>query len=89
MSIKVCKNEKLISFEPFYGCLLNFKHKSSPLFRQLMTNYCEHVHNKFNKYTLGFFFCELLNVIICISQVTFKMIVLMILELFETYNNWK
>ena len=39
------------------------------LFRQLMTNYCEHVHNKFNKYTLGFFFCELLNVVICISQV--------------------
>ena len=35
-----------------------------------MTNYCEHVHNKFNKYTFGFSFCELLNVIICISQVT-------------------
>ena len=36
---------------------------------KLMKNYCEYVHNKFNKYAFGFFFCELLNVVITISQV--------------------
>ena len=35
----------------------------------LLRNYCEHVHNKFNKYAACFFFCELLNVTISVSQV--------------------
>ena len=37
----------------------------------LLKNYLEHVHNKFNKYAFCFFFCELLNICISISQVTF------------------
>ena len=36
----------------------------------LLRNYCEHVHNKFNKYAACFFFCELLNVTISVSQVS-------------------
>ena len=36
----------------------------------LLKNYLEHVHNKFNKYAFCFFFCELLNICISISQVT-------------------
>ena len=35
----------------------------------IMKNYLEHVHNKFNKYAFCFFFCELLNICISISQV--------------------
>ena len=35
----------------------------------LLKNYLEHVHNKFNKYAFCFFFCELLNICISISQV--------------------
>ena len=35
----------------------------------LLKNYLEHVHNKFNKYAFCFFFCELLNVTISVSQV--------------------
>merc|ERR1719427_1821169 len=35
----------------------------------LLNNYLEHVHNKFNKYAFCFFFCELLNILISISQV--------------------
>ena len=35
----------------------------------LLKNYMEHVHNKFNKYAFCFFFCELLNILISISQV--------------------
>ena len=35
----------------------------------LLRNYCEHIHNKFNKYAFCFFFCELLNICISISQV--------------------
>ena len=34
-----------------------------------LKNYLEHVHNKFNKYAFCFFFCELLNICISISQV--------------------
>jgi len=37
--------------------------------RRLLNNYQEHVHNKFNKYAFGFFFCELLNIIILVWQV--------------------
>jgi len=51
------------------GCTGRVVERAGEKQRQLMTNYCEHVHNKFNKYTLGFFFCEFLNVIICISQI--------------------
>ena len=36
----------------------------------LLRNYCEHIHNKFNKYAACFFFCELLNVTISVSQVS-------------------
>ena len=36
----------------------------------LLKNYLEHVHNKFNKYAFCFFFCELLNICISISQVS-------------------
>ena len=38
---------------------------------KLLDLYVEHVHNKFNKYAFCFFFCELLNICISISQVTF------------------
>lgn len=36
--------------------------------RKLLSNFIEHVHNKFNKYAFCFFFCELLNIIISLSQ---------------------
>ena len=36
----------------------------------LLKNYLEHVHNKFSKYAFCFFFCELLNICISISQVS-------------------
>lgn len=36
---------------------------------KLLDNYLEHVHNKFNKYAFCFFFCELLNILISVSQV--------------------
>ena len=35
----------------------------------LLKNYLDYVHNKFNKYAFCFFFCELLNICISISQV--------------------
>ena len=35
----------------------------------LLRNYLDYVHNKFNKYAFCFFFCELLNICISISQV--------------------
>ena len=37
--------------------------------RQLLVNYQEHVHNKFNTYAFCFFFCELLNILILVTQV--------------------
>jgi len=37
--------------------------------KALLEHYHEHVHNKFSKYALGFFFCELLNSIISVSQI--------------------
>ena len=38
----------------------------------LLGYYHEHIHNKFNKYAYCFFFCELLNILICVSQVEFS-----------------
>ena len=35
----------------------------------LLLNYREHVHNKFNRYAFCFFFCELLNILILVTQV--------------------
>ena len=35
-------------------------------------HFCEHVHNKFNKYAYCFFLCELLNIFISISQVSLE-----------------
>ena len=37
---------------------------------KLLDHFIEHVHNKFNKYAIYFFFCELLNIVILVSQVT-------------------
>jgi len=37
--------------------------------KSLLDHYHEHVHNKFNKYAFCFMFCELLNVLIAVSQV--------------------
>jgi len=36
---------------------------------KLLDHYIEHVHNKFNKYAIYFFFCELLNIVILVSQI--------------------
>ena len=36
---------------------------------KLLVHFEEHVHNKFNKYTFCFFFCELLNLSICALQI--------------------
>jgi len=38
---------------------------------RLLVNYREHVHNKFNKYAFGFFFCEFLNIFILVGQILF------------------
>jgi len=35
----------------------------------LLHHYHEHIHNKFNKYAYCFFFCELLNILISVSQI--------------------
>ena len=51
------------------GCLDRVVDNAAEKQESLMTNYCEYVHNKFNKYAIGFFFCELLNLVITISQV--------------------
>jgi len=51
------------------GCLDRVVENAAEKQETLMRNYCEYVHNKFNKYAFGFFFCELLNVIITISQI--------------------
>ena len=53
------------------GCLDRVVDNAAEKQEALMTNYCEYVHNKFNKYAIGFFFCELLNLVITISQVIF------------------
>eukprot|EP00092_Neocalanus_flemingeri_P020605 GFUD01022326.1.p1 GENE.GFUD01022326.1~~GFUD01022326.1.p1 ORF type:complete len:425 (-),score=107.53 GFUD01022326.1:32-1306(-) len=37
--------------------------------KTLLDKYYEHVHNKFNKYALCFFFCEFLNILVSVSQV--------------------
>jgi len=37
--------------------------------QKLLDNYIEHVHNKFNTYTYCFFFCELLNIVISVTQI--------------------
>ena len=37
--------------------------------QELLQNYCEQVHNRVNNYTYCFFFCELLNFIILLTQV--------------------
>ena len=52
------------------GCLDRVVENAAEKQETLMKNYCEYVHNKFNKYAFGFFFCELLNVVITISQVS-------------------
>jgi len=36
---------------------------------KLLVHFCEHVHNKFNKYAFCFFLCELLNIFISLSQI--------------------
>jgi len=36
---------------------------------KLLDLFEEHVHNKFNKYTFCFFFCELLNLLFCACQI--------------------
>lgn len=36
---------------------------------KLLVQFCEHVHNKFNKYAFCFFLCELLNILISVSQI--------------------
>jgi len=51
------------------GCLDRVVENAAEKQETLMRNYCEYVHNKFNKYAFGFFFCELLNVVITISQI--------------------
>merc|ERR1712079_816790 len=51
------------------GCLDRVVDNAAEKQEALMTNYCEYVHNKFNKYAIGFFFCELLNLVITISQI--------------------
>ena len=43
--------------------------KHSEKQKLLLLHYHEHVHNKFNKYAFCFFFCELLNILISVSQV--------------------
>jgi len=37
--------------------------------KKLLKNYLEFVHNKFNAYTYIFFLCELLNILISVSQI--------------------
>merc|ERR1719483_147300 len=37
--------------------------------KKLLNNYQEHVHNKFNNYAYCFFFCELMNIFVSISQI--------------------
>jgi len=37
--------------------------------KALLEHYIEHVHNKFSKYAICFFFCELLNILIAVSQI--------------------
>jgi len=36
---------------------------------KLLDHYVEHVHNKFDKYAVYFFCCELLNIVILVSQI--------------------
>ena len=36
---------------------------------KLLKHYQEHIHNMFNNYAFGFFFCELLNVMLSILSV--------------------
>jgi len=51
------------------GCTDRVVENPSDKQSSLLRNYCEHVHNKFNKYAACFFFCELLNVTISVSQI--------------------
>jgi len=53
------------------GCHGRVVEDSSEKEQKLLDNYIEHVHNKFNTYTYGFFFCEFLNIIILVGQVFF------------------
>ena len=51
---------------------------------RLLKHYQEHIHNKYNNYAFGFFFCEILNVIVsCLSvYLTHKFL----LEQYFTYG---
>ena len=35
----------------------------------LLSNFCDFAHNKLSKYALGFFLCELLNIVITVCHV--------------------
>jgi len=51
------------------GCTDMVVENTSEKQTSLLRNYCEHIHNKFNKYAFCFFFCELLNITISVSQI--------------------
>ena len=36
---------------------------------KMLKHFQEHVHNKFNRYAFGFFFCELMNPILSLTSV--------------------
>jgi len=50
------------------GCSDRDVEQSSEKEKKLLANFLEFVHNKFNAYTYIFFICELLNIVISVSQ---------------------
>lgn len=51
------------------GCQGRVVEDHSEKLIKLLDHFIEHVHNKFNKYSIYFFFCELLNIVILVSQI--------------------
>merc|ERR1719195_1360417 len=48
------------------GCLERVVDHAAAKHGALLTNFCDFAHNKLSKYALGFFLCELLNIVITI-----------------------
>jgi len=51
------------------GCLERVVDHAAAKHAALLTNFCDFAHNKLSKYALGFFLCELLNIVITVCHI--------------------
>ena len=57
------------SFSLFPGTTGRVVDDADEKISRMLKHFQEHVHNKFNRYAFGFFFCELMNPILSLTSV--------------------